>query len=155
MKTRSRNYNFYVRPLCRKDLSQVLAIDAVSGSQINDLAGDYETPDDNDSSYGAFLGKKLIGYLSAGGADILEEDLEEKIEGDARLISDVFILARYRENGYATKMLNWVLENNEGIIENGAYLEILDDDLEEFYNRFGFKMIDGSDYIMYRDPVTD
>lgn len=143
------NESVLVRPLFASDEEAVKKLDNLSGNQlaafISKMWSDY--------AYGIFVkepnGEKLIGYLSAGYADGCEEQIENHRlhSHDSILISDVYITESERGNGYGRQLVASAIVSklfSEGI-NTTFFIELLDDELSDFYESIGFKWCDDSE----------
>ena len=88
---------------------------------------------DSECVYGLWLNNKIIGYCTLGYAD----GVLYNVGADDLLLSDVYILSKYRKKGYGLYFLQRVLKN----INVPVYAEILEDGLLYFYSKLGFKLI--------------
>lgn len=95
---------------------------------------------DSECVYGLWLNNKIIGYCTLGYAD----GVLYNANADDLLLSDVYILSKYRNKGYGLYFLQRVLKN----INVPVYAEILEDGLLYFYSKLGFKLI--SDGLLMR-----
>lgn len=122
-----------LRRLNETDLCQVDALDAISCFDVYFFVSDHDEPD----AWGIFDGEKLIGYASMGYTDscgpTIEFDSYHTV--DSRILSSVFILEEYRTKGYASQLVSYVLDQYKDV---SIYLTILEDDLDQFYAKFGF-----------------
>ena len=144
-----------VRNIMQKDLEAVKRMDEESGRDVYSMIFDYED-DEQDYAYGIFTDKDiLVGYCTAGCADVLEFDAIENPD-DSMLLSDVFVDPAYRGRGYATEMIEEVVSRKD---DYPIYLEPLTDDLIDFYEKIGFQCIDPDSgkpafsYLMVYNPA--
>ena len=94
---------------------------------------------------GAIENGKLVGIVSIGGADDFadrDEELEKLVYEDGAVISDLYVIPERRENGIGSELMNKALEYADEQFKHQAYVDILYDELEGFYERFGFEQID-------------
>lgn len=122
-----------VRELTEEDASHAAVLDELSGQEL------VECLDCEGYVWGVFYGDHLAGYCSIGGA----EDYEgfRGWNHDALVLCDVYVSEKYRGKGLASELIETVISENTNHGEK-LYITILDDHLAEFYEKFGFKMID-------------
>lgn len=145
----NRKAHLLVSPLTEAHLEQVVELDELSGNDVEQWLEDNE-----DYAWGLFQGDELVGYCTIGGADdcpTMIEDYEGKTD-DSLLLSDVYVKPEYRGNGYASQMIQEVLEKRNAEEQELVFLALLDDGLSKFYEKFGFRWVDESkEYCMVRD----
>lgn len=140
-----------VRPLNEKDMEQVEALDEKSGDYVAQWL------DCEDYAYGMFVDDKLIGYCTIGGADDVPDCIEKHraySDGHSLLLSDVYILPKYRHKLYGYMMVDNALfirlEKEKGV--KSVYLTLLYDELSNFYGKLGFKWVDETEqYAMVKE----
>lgn len=132
MKTKSLNVS---------NIREVEVLDKASGNNLSIVL------EDIDYVWGIFDCNKLVGYCSIGYADNCGKviDLYKGDNNDALLISDVFILKSYRNNGYGRELLKNVIKKNRDN-KQLIFVMLLDKSLSHFYKQIGFVNID--DYTM-------
>lgn len=81
---------------------------------------------------GAFNRGKLIGVISLGGAEFYAN------ANDA-IISDLYVLPEYRNQGVGGKLVEYALAQADIEFGGDVYADILDDNLADYYSRFGFE----------------
>lgn len=132
-----------VRALTEKDMQIVRELEQKSDFIISDMI------DSDNYGYGIFNNKKLIGFCSIGGADVLSDEMDEigyrnyDIANDL-LLSDVFIDPAYQNKGYGTMLIKNAIrlkQKSEKKITN-IFITILSDDIAAFYEKLGFEWID-------------
>lgn len=130
-----------VRALTEQDAPQVGVLDEMSGNKLCDGL------DSEDYVWGVFYGDKLAGYCSLGGA----EDYEgfRGWNDDALVLCDVYVSEKHRGKGMASEMIEAVISENTAHGEK-IFVTILDENLAEFYEKFGFKRIDEDSGVMLR-----
>ena len=143
---RQNHSNVFVAPLSIYQLSKVKTMDQMSGFCMEQWL------DDNvDFAWGLFHNDKLIGYCSIGiadDADPLVEEHEAYKEDSSLLLSDVFILPEYRNQGYGSQMIKESIETRWKMdgVKNTVYLHAMgvtgdlsyDEKLKSFYEKIGF-----------------
>lgn len=143
---RQNHSNVFVAPLSIYQLSKVKTMDQMSGFCMEQWL------DDNvDFAWGLFHNDKLIGYCSIGiadDADPLVEEHEAYKEDSSLLLSDVFILPEYRNQGYGSQMIKESIETRWKMDgeKNTVYLHAMgvtgdlsyDEKLKSFYEKIGF-----------------
>lgn len=146
--------NVYVRFLNKKDAEAALEMDDLSGFCLGQWIDD-----SYDYSWGIFENNNLIGYCSTGYADDCNEYIDKHPlhTNDSLLLSDVFIRREYRNQGYGLKLITdaiakrWELDGKKNVV----YCSLMREELEKFYGKAGFRMIETGDpfYMeMYLDP---
>lgn len=95
---------------------------------------------DSECIWGIWLNNKIIGYCTLGYAD----GVIYSANSDDLLLSDVYILSKYRRKGYGLYFLHRVFRN----INVPVYAEIMEDNLFYFYSKLGFQKI--SDCLLIR-----
>lgn len=113
-----------------KDAAQIKEIDSEGEFEIFEFIEDMLEEDKQDYAYGIFLNDSLIGYCTIGGADEIDN-----AECDDELLGDVYIRENYRGQGYGKQLVEYVLSQHS---EHSIYADILYDELEHFYEPFGF-----------------
>ena len=143
---RQNHSNAFVAPLSIYQLSKVKTMDQMSGFCMEQWL------DDNvDFAWGLFHNDKLIGYCSIGiadDADPLVEEHEAYKEDSSLLLSDVFVLPEYRNQGYGSQMIKESIETRWKMDgeKNTVYLHAMgvtgdlsyDEKLKSFYEKIGF-----------------
>lgn len=143
---RQNHSNAFAAPLSIYQLSKVKTMDQMSGFCMEQWL------DDNvDFAWGLFHNDKLIGYCSIGiadDADPLVEEHEAYKEDSSLLLSDVFILPEYRNQGYGSQMIKESIETRWKMDgeKNTVYLHAMgvtgdlsyDEKLKSFYEKIGF-----------------
>ena len=137
----------YVYPLSEDNQILVQTMDQMSGFCVEQWLND-----NIDFAWGIFHDEKLIGYCTIGIADDTDDPLIEGHvaykEDSSLLMSDVFILSEYRNQGYGSKMVKesietrWKMDNEK----NTVYLQAMgntgdlsyDEKLKSFYEKIGF-----------------
>ena len=121
-----------------KELDTVLELDKKSGF------GVYQWAKDNTGDiYGVYNdNNEIVGYCTIGGADDVIPLIKEipNYNFEDYYLSDVYIKPEYRHKGYGTYMLKEAIKIKyriEGIAP--IYLEVMYDDLKNFYSLVGFK----------------
>ena len=142
-----------VRPLTFADYESAKELDVLSENNVSQVVKDLEGCEENDYSWGIFLGETLIGYCTLGYADAMEDVLmlHPMYSDDALLLSDVFIKKEYRKNGYALLLVKTVIERRQEEENEPVFLALLDDALSYFYEKLGFHWAFGEEYIMVHD----
>ena len=139
---RQNHSNAFAAPLSIYQLSKVKTMDQMSGFCMEQWL------DDNvDFAWGLFHNDKLIGYCSIGIADDADPLVEEH-EASSLLLSDVFILPEYRNQGYGSQMIKESIETRWKMDgeKNTVYLHAMgitgdlpyDEKLKSFYEKIGF-----------------
>lgn len=146
------NNEITVRVIQYNELDAVQELDELSGNNVYDMIVDYEEEvADYEYAWGAFLGDKLIGYCTIGGADEYDDFAEYK-NGDLCL-SDVFIREEYRGNGYGSILVE---ESLKQYSEPGnAFADILDVELLHFYEPLGFVSLGEFCETIYKKRTSD
>ena len=85
---------------------------------------------DSECVYGLWLENRIIGYCTLGYAD----GVIYNAGSDDLLLSDVYILSKYRRKGYGLYFLKNVLST----VNVPIYAEIMKDSLFNFYSKLGF-----------------
>ncbi len=96
---------------------------------------------DSECVWGLWLNNKIIGYCTLGYA----EGVIYSANSDDLLLSDVYILSKYRRKGYGLYFLQRVLRN----INNLVFAEIMDSRLLYFYSKLGFQEISNGLLVKY------
>lgn len=141
-----------VKPLVNlnsKELDTILELDKKSGFSV------YHWVKDNtdDYAYGIYNdNNEIVGYCTIGGADAVNPLVEEipNFDFEDYYLSDVYVKPEYRHKGYGTYMLKEAIKikyRSEGIAP--IYLEVLYNDLKNFYNLVGFKTYKDTYVMMY------
>ncbi len=154
-----------VRGLTRSDLCAIKDIDSTKGNtfelapMIENDCYCLEEEDESEYAFGAFIDNKLIGYCTIGGADVIDD--EPAITKDPKynpyhdlLLSDVYILPEYRNNGYGSCMVEEAIKIKQGLEPdaNNIYLTVMDENLGCFYQKIGFSWVDETDpYYMAKE----
>ncbi len=129
------NVEIETRALILSDAQQLKALDKISDFKIFDFVEDMFFEDEpQDYAYGIFLNNELIGYCTIGSADFYKQ-----AKSDDELLSDVFVREEYRNNGYASKLITYVLKQHD---KHDIFADVWFDNLEPFYKTFGFKRYD-------------
>lgn len=155
--------NIEIRKLTRKDMSEEnvsLIRNADSNydlEEILSLIGANEF-DLYESAWGCFLGGKLIGCCSMKYAYFYDENDEVDEETNQWLwstgtgwscaslyLNNVYIVPKYRNKGYASTMISFVMSNYWKVNPGTIYLQC-DEELLPFYKRIGFKVVSNNDY---------
>lgn len=118
------------RALAMKDAEQIKEIDSNGEFEIFEFIEDMLEEGEQDYAYGIFLGDFLVGYCTIGGADDIE-----CAECDDELLGDVYIREDYRGQGYGKQLVEYALSQHS---KHNIYADILYDELESFYEQFGF-----------------
>lgn len=135
----------YIRSLTEEDRNTVDNLDELSGNYVAQwLEGN------TDYAWGLFADSKLIGYCSIGEA----EDVSAVISSypgytcDSLILSDVFVLPEYRKQGLGLYMVEQVIKerNKEN---NLIFLKPFCDSLGYFYDKLGFRYIDGNEEMVW------
>ena len=135
----------FIRRLTEEDRNAVDNLDDLSGNYVAQwLEGN------TDYAWGLFADSKLIGYCSIGEA----EDVSAVIENypgytcDSLILSDVFVLPEYRKQGLGLYMVEQVIDerNKEN---NLIFLKPFCDSLGYFYDKLGFRYIDGNEEMVW------
>lgn len=135
----------YIRSLTEEDRNAVDDLDELSGNYVAQwLEGN------TDYAWGLFADSKLIGYCSIGEA----EDVSAVISSypgytcDSLILSDVFVLPEYRKQGLGLYMVEQVIKerNKEN---NLIFLKPFCDSLGYFYDKLGFRYIDGNEEMVW------
>lgn len=129
-----------IRPLTKMDVPQVMILDSMSGNYVQQWLDDTDQETaENAYAWGCFLGTKLIGYCTIGGADDLPVAKDcKKYTYDSLLLSDVFVLPEYRHKGYGTNMVATAITKRTKQTHENVFLTLLHDDLHTFYEKAGF-----------------
>ena len=146
--------NVKVSLLQTSDFNRVQEMDGMSGFDVSQWVLDAidDGKEECSSTYGIKLGDELIGYCSigyAGGALCIDVD-----DVDSRLLSDVFILPEYRHNGYGSMLINEVIKLESDCTDYDLYLTYIYDELQDFYENFGFIHVKGTNNIMVRKAIN-
>ena len=138
--------NILVRLLTEKDAGQVDTMDSLSGFYVGQWL-----EDNSDYAYGAFINGELAGYCTVGGADDVSITImdDSNYSPESLLLSDVFVKAKYRHDGLATKMLKETCRQR--VTDETLYCEPIHPSLYDLYKRIGFKKID--DYTLVKVPA--
>jgi GNAT superfamily N-acetyltransferase len=131
-----------VRALIEDDCSEVEVLDEFSGNELSDGLGS------EGYVWGVFYDNKLVGYCSIGGAEDYDEF--DGWDYDDLVLCDVFILEEFRGMGLASELIETVISENTAHGEK-IFLTILDDHLAEFYEKFGFEVINEDGGVMLRE----
>jgi GNAT superfamily N-acetyltransferase len=98
-----------------------------------------ESAEEEDSYFlGAFIDNSLVGVVSIGGAD----DIIDGTNYTDALISDVYVIPEMRSQGIAHELIISAIQAAQDQYGGNIYVTILDDDLEYYYNRFGFTTVE-------------
>ena len=135
----------FIRRLTEEDRNAVDNLDDLSGNYVAQwLEGN------TDYAWGLFADSKLIGYCSIGEA----EDVSAVIENypgytcDSLILSDVFVLPEYRKQGLGLYMVEQVI-NERNKENNLIFLKPICDSLGYFYDKLGFRYIDGNEEMVW------
>lgn len=135
----------FVRSLTEEDRNAVDNLDELSGNYVAQwLEGN------TDYAWGLFADSKLIGYCSIGEA----EDVSAVISSypgytcDSLILSDVFVLPEYRKQGLGLYMVGQVI-NERNKENNLIFLKPFCDSLGYFYDKLGFRYIDGNEEMVW------
>lgn len=133
----------YVRKLNEDDAKQTEFLDELSGNNV------CEWLECEDSGYGIFDNNKLIGYCTLNYADDCGDVIENHPDwtNDSRLLSNVYVLKEYRNQGIGKLLINTVLQKADN---NAIFLTVLYPELCEYYKKFGFTEIDEEKYAMVK-----
>lgn len=128
-----------IRPLRKSDLKEVEVLDNHSGNYVSQWLEDNE-----DYAWGYFKEGSLIGYCTVGYADDVCSTISQYpgYSPDSMILSDVFIVDDMRHKGYGHKMVNEVLKRRVREENDLVFLRVLYDSLSNFYEDFGFKMLE-------------
>ena len=107
----------------RVDLNRDEFLDAVS--------------DDAEYYIGAFDDDEIVGVISLGGADGV---IDEAADDDA-LLSDLYVIPQARNAGIGGMLVARGLSEAKDQGYLGMYACILDDNLVQYYRRFGFTQV--------------
>ena len=113
----------------------IIHLDKLAGQFVLDNFGI-----ESECVWGIWLDREIIGYCTLGFA----EGVLKNANYTDYLLSDVFIVPKYRNKGYATLFLQEVLSQ----VYAPIYAQLLDKELINFYSRFDFVSI--TDYLIYR-----
>ncbi len=147
LKAFNKGERLVVRSLNEEDFDIVKALDERSGNSLADMM------DCDDYGFGLFKDDVLIGYCSVGGADVYEDDIENYpgYTDDSLLLGDVFVVPEEAGKGFGSILVDEAIklatENNKELV----FCPLLDNNLVNFYEKLGFKVIDGEGYFMVRD----
>lgn len=119
-----------IRSLNENDRKQVEEIDQFSCRDVASMI------DSVDYAWGVFKNDELIAYCTMGGADELD------VEDGAWLLSDLYVKEEYRNQGYASQLIDYVIEENVPNHDHSVYLVCLDERLINFYENLGFKHLE-------------
>lgn len=136
-----------VGPLSYEDIEDVCELDEASGNHVAQWLEDEE----QDYAWGLFYDDKLVGYCSIGYADDCG-DVISQYPGwnyNSLLLSDVFILPKYRRNGLGLHMVNEAVKQRTEDERELVFLVAMYDSLRYFYEQARFVWITNG--IMVRD----
>lgn len=142
-----------VRPLTVHDLNQVEVMDEMSGNDVSQWVTDLEVGEQNDYSWGMFLGNEMIGYCTIGGADDVCDEIKKYpgYNNNSLLLSDVYIKPEFRGNGYGSLMVDEVIKKRTEIEKELVFITLLHDGLSHFYEKLDFRWCYEQEYLMVRD----
>ena len=134
----------YVRNVNKNDIKQTEYLDELSGNNVS------EWLECEDSGYGIFNDNKLIGYCTLNYADDCDDIIEKHPNwtNDSRLLSNVYILKEYRNQGIGKLLINTALKEAD---DNSVFLTVLCPELCEYYKYFGFIEIGNDKYAMIKN----
>ena len=131
-----------VKPLSAVDAQEIVRMDDMSGFYVSQWLE--EMDEDNDYSWGIYVNHVLAGYCTIGYADDVPSVIEKhpNYSSESYLLSDVFIKPEYRHNGYGLKMITETILGRWKVEEtNLVFLEIIYDNLKNFYGKAGFELL--------------
>lgn len=141
-----------VGPLAYKDIEEVCELDEASGNHVAQWLEDLDDDEEEqDYAWGLFYDDKLVGYCSIGYADDCCDAISQYPgwNYNSLLLSDVFILPKYRRNGLGLHIVNEAVGQRTENEKELAFLVAMYDSLRYFYEQAGFAWITNG--IMVRD----
>lgn len=139
-----------VKPLNIKDIDEIRKMDNMSGFAVAQWS-DY-MDDDNDYSFGIYDNDILMGYCTIGYADDVYYVIEQHplYNSDDYLLSDVYMKPEYRHKGFGLQLITETIKQRFALeSKQPVFLEVMYDELKNFYNKAGFTVINDTECMIY------
>lgn len=139
-----------VKPLNIKDIDEIRKMDNLSGFNVAQWAEDMD--ENNNYSWGIYNNDILMGYCTIGYADDVYYIIEQHplYSCDDYLLSDVYMKPEYRHKNFGLKLITETIQQRFALeSKQPVFLEVMYDDLKNFYAKAGFTTIDDTDCMIY------
>ena len=139
-----------VKPLNIKDIDEIRKMDNLSGFNVAQWAEDMD--ENNNYSWGIYNNDILMGYCTIGNADGVYYIIEQHplYSCNDYLLSDVYMKPEYRHQNFGVQLITETIQKRfalEG--KHPVFLEVMYDDLKNFYAKAGFTTIGDTDCMIY------
>mgnify|MGYP000348500268 FL=1 len=139
-----------VKPLNIKDINEIRKMDDMSGFYVAQWVE--EMDENNDYSWGIYDDNILMGYCTIGYADDVYHVIEQHplYNNNAYLLSDVYMKPEYRHKNFGLKLITETIQKRFALeSKQPVFLEVMYDDLKNFYAKAGFTTIDDTECMIY------